>query len=72
MSYGSLIDHGSQMIKRTVLSTFVAELYSFMKCFGSYQFLRGLWMDMAGDVAEIHMRTESKNLVTSARTIHLP
>ena len=27
-------------------------------------------MDMSGDVANIHMRTE--DLVTTARTIHLP
>ena len=38
MSYGSLIDYERQKIKRTVLSTSVAELYSFMKCFGSCQF----------------------------------
>ena len=35
MSYGSLIDYESQKIKRTVLSTTVAELYSFMTCVGS-------------------------------------
>ena len=40
MAYGSLIDDQSQKIKKTVLSTTVAELYSFMKCFGSCQFLR--------------------------------
>ena len=40
-SYGSLIDYESQTIKRTVLSTTVADLYYFMKCFGSCQFLRG-------------------------------
>ena len=43
-----------------------------MKCFGSCQFLRGLWMDISGEVANIHMRTGAKNLVTTARTIHLP
>ena len=41
-SYGSLIDYESQKIKKTVLSTAVAELYYFMICFGSCQFLRGL------------------------------
>ena len=35
-----------------------------MKCFGPCQFLRGLWTD--------HMRTDAMNLVTTARTIHLP
>ena len=56
----------------TVLSTAVAELYSFMKCFGSCQFLRGLWMDISGEVANIHMRTDAKNEVNTARTIDLP
>ena len=60
MSYGSLVDCESQKIKRTVLSTTVAE------------FLRGLWIDLSGEDAEIHMRTDGKNLVTTARTIHSP
>ena len=72
MSCRSLVDYGSQKIRRTVLSTTVADLYSFMKCFGSCQFLRGLWMYLSGEVADIHMRTDAKNLVTTARTIHLP
>ena len=72
MSYGSPIDYESQRIRRTVLSTTVAGLYSFMKCCGSCQFLRELWMDISGDVANIHMRTDAKNVVTTARTIHLP
>ena len=70
MSYGSLIDYESQKIKRTVLSTTVADLYCFMTCFGSCQFLRGLWMDLSGEIADIHMRTDAKNLVTTARTIN--
>ena len=65
MSHGSLIDHESQKIEKTVLSITVAVLYSFMKCFGSCQFLRGLWMDISGEVANIHMRTDAKNLVTT-------
>ena len=71
MSYVSLIDCESQKIKKTVLSTAVAELYSFVKCFGSCQFLRGLWVDISGEVANIYMRTDAKNPVTTARTIHL-
>ena len=51
MSYGILIDDESHKITKTVLSTTVAELYSFRKCFGSCQFLRGLWMDLSGEVA---------------------
>ena len=71
MTYGSLIDYESQKSKKTVLSTTVAELCSFMKCFGSCQFLQGLWMDISGEIANIHMRTDAKNLVTTARTIHV-
>ena len=40
MTYGSLIDHESQKIKKTV----------FMMCIGSCQFLRGVWMDISGDL----------------------
>ena len=29
-------------------------------------------MDISGEVAHIHMRTDAKNLVTTARTIHSP
>ena len=57
MAYGSLIGYESQKIKKTVLSTTVAEVYSFMKCFGSCQFLRGLWMDISGEVANLMQRT---------------
>ena len=72
---GSLIDYESPKIEKTVLSTAVAELYSFMKCFGSCQFLRGLWMDMSGEVADVHMKdlrkepsNNSKNhSITSAK-----
>ena len=34
MSHGSLLDYESQKIKKIVLSTTVAELYSFMQRFG--------------------------------------
>ena len=59
MSYGSLIEYGRLKIKKIVLSTSVAELYFFMKCFGSRQFLRGLWMNISNEVANIHMRTDA-------------
>ena len=29
-------------------------------------------MDFSGEVAKIRMRTDAKNVVTTARTIHLP
>ena len=67
---GSLIDCESQKIKETVLSTTVAEMCYFMKCFGSCQLLRGLWMDTSGEVANIHMRTDAKDLEITATTIH--
>ena len=72
MSHVSVVDNESQRIRKLALSTTVAELYSPMKCFGSCQFLRGLWIDISGKVAKIHMRIGAKNLVTTARTIHLP
>ena len=58
------MDYESQKIKKTALSTTVAELYSFMKCVGSCQFLRGLWMHISGEVANFRKRTDAKNLVT--------
>ena len=69
---GSLIDFESSKIRKAVQSTTVAELYAFMKCYGTCQYLRGLWMDMTGEVADIHMRTDANNLVTTASTTHLP
>ena len=69
---GSLVDYESTKIKRTTLSTTVAELYSFMKCYGTCQYLRGLWMDLSGEDAPIHMRTDANNLATTAQTTHLP
>ena len=72
MAYGSKVDNESQKIQKTVLSTNVAALYSFMKCFGSYHFVCGLWIDISDEVANLHLRTDAKHLVTTARTIHLP
>jgi len=71
-AFASLIDFESTKIKTQALSTTVAELHAFMKCFGTCQFLRGLWMDMSSQVTELHMRTDAKNLVTTAATTHLP
>ena len=47
-----------------------------MKCFGSCQFLRGLWMDLSGEIAKIHMRTllhqqEQFILPKQKKTIHM-
>ena len=71
-SRGCIIAFESQKIKRTTLSTTVAELYAFMKVYGTTQFLRGLWMDVSSQVSDIHMRTDANNLVTTAHTTHLP
>jgi hypothetical protein len=71
-SRGSLVDYESSKIKRTTLSTTVSELYSFMKCYGTCLFLKGLWADISGQSAEVHMRTDAHNLVTTASTTHLP
>ena len=54
------------------MSTTVAELHALMKCFGTCLFLRGLWADLSGQDAEIHMRTDANNLVTTASTTHAP
>ena len=65
---GSLIDYESTKIRRTTLSTTVAELYSFMKCYGTCLFLKGLWADVSGEDVEVHMRTDAHNLITTAST----
>ena len=72
MSNGSQIDYESQKIKKTVLSTTVAELYSFMERFGACQLLRELWMDLSQKVAYIHIKINPQNLVTRASTMHSP
>ncbi len=69
---GSMIDFDSHKINRVVLSTSVSELYSFTKCFGTCQFLRGLWVDISAACVAIHMRTDAINLVTTASTTRLP
>ena len=69
---GSLVFFESTKIKRTTLSATVAELYALMKCFGTCQMLRGLWKDISGLDAEIHMRTDANNLVSTASTTHSP
>ena len=69
---GSLIFFESTKIKRTTLSTTVAELYALMKCYGTCQMLRGLIKDITGLSSEIHMRTDANNLVTTASTTRVP
>ena len=71
-SRGSLVFYESTKIKRTTLSTTVAELYSLMKGYGTSQLVRGLWKDISGDTIDIHIRTDANNLVTTASTTHVP
>ena len=71
-SRGSLIFFESTKIKRTTLSTTVAELYALMKCYGTCQMLRGLIKDITGHSCELHMRTDANNSVTTASTTHVP
>ena len=54
------------------MSTTVAELYAFMRCFGTCLFMKGLWADLSGQNAKLHMRTDANNLVTTASTTHSP
>ena len=35
-------------------------------------FIRALWVDVAGEIIPIHMRTDANNLVTTAQTTHSP
>ena len=69
---GSLIFFESSKIKRTTLSTTVAELYALIKCYGTCQMLRGLIKDKTGLSSEIRMRTDANNLVATASTTHAP
>ena len=54
------------------MSTTVAELHGLMRCYGSALFLRGLWSDITGEIADVHIRTDANNLVTTASTTHQP
>lgn len=69
---GSLIFFESTKIRRTTLSTTVAEVYALMKCYGTCQMLRGLIKDITGISSEIHMKIDANNLVTTASTTHIP
>ena len=43
-----------------------------MKCYGTCLFLKGLWMDMTGEILPLHIRTDANNLVTTATKTTLP
>ena len=71
-SRGSLVDYETRKITSTTMSTTVAELHGLMRCYGSALFLRGLWSDITGEIADVHIRTDANNLVTTASTAHQP
>merc|ERR1712217_700968 len=71
-SKGSLVEFESHKINKTTLSTTVSELYSLLKCFGTCQMLRGLWMDISSAQADVHIRTDANKFVTTASSTHLP
>ena len=71
-SRGSLIDYETHKITAATMSTTVAELHGLMRCYGSALFLRGLWSDITGEIADVHIRTDANNLVTTASTTHQP
>ena len=54
------------------MPTTVAELHGLMRCYGSALFLRGLWSNIAGGIADVHIRTDANNLVTTASTTRQP
>ena len=69
---GSLVDYETHKITATTMSTTVAELHGLMRCFGTCLFIRGLWSDISGELADVHTRTDANNLVTTASTTHQP
>ena len=71
-SRGSLVDYETHKITATIMSTTVAELHGLMRCYGSALFLRGLWSDITGEIADVHIRTDANNLVTTASTTRQP
>ena len=59
---GSLIDYESHKIKRIVLPT-VAELFAFMKDYGSARFYCGLWMVTTAVPVELHLCTDTNETI---------
>ena len=67
-----MVDYETHKITATTMSTTVAELHGLMRCYGSAIFLRGLWSDITSEIADVHIRTDANNLVTTASTTHQP
>ena len=71
MTYGSLLDYGSQQDQKDGALHYrggcalLHEVLWFMSV--------SPWiMDISREVANINMKSDAKNVVTTARTIHLP
>ena len=60
-SRGSLVGYETHKITATTMSTTVAELHALMRCYG-----------ITGEIADVHIRTDANNLVTTASTTHQP
>ena len=70
---GSLMFFESTKIKRTTLSTTVAELYGSHEVFWHLSdAFEDFGRSISGFDAEIHMRTDANNLVATASTTHAP
>ena len=69
---GSLIDYEPHKIKRTVLLHDHCRAHSFMKCYGSAQYYRGLWMDIDCRPVELHLSFDANSLVTSPASTRRP
>ena len=67
-----MVDYEKRKITATTMSTTVAELHGLMRCHGSALCLRCLWSDITGEIADVHIRTDANNLVTTASTTHQP
>ena len=70
ISRGSLVDYEARKITATTMSTTVAELDGLMRCFGTCLFIRGLWSDISGELADVHIRTDANNLVLQNVDVH--
>ena len=72
MSYGSPIDNESPKIKKIVLSTTVAKTVFLYEMFWFMPVSPWIMDGHFRCSVTIHMRTDAKKMVTTARTIHSP
>ena len=67
-----MVDYETHKITAATMPTTAAELHGVMPRYGSALLFRGLWSDITGEVADVHIRTDANNLVTTAPTTHQP